>query len=185
MESAVAVDEQNPAGDQLVKRGDAIQSIKGSDKIFTGEVKIQCICNFWTRRQIFLAHTPDRTGSDHCWRRRPFGRLWKTSERPEKRRCGCMSERHQTFPWRSSRQENGSNDGYRVRSSRQERDMDGTGHGPAVQEQREVTTFPFLKWLGRRSVGVFGLNYFLRLPDCFFCTDKKNISHFRSKTLTN
>lgn len=160
MESAVAVDEQNPAG-------------------------IQCICNFWTRRQIFLAHTPDRTGSDHCWRRRPFGRLWKTSERPEKRRCGCMSERHQTFPWRSSRQENGSNDGYRVRSSRQERDMDGTGHGPAVQEQREVTTFPFLKWLGRRSVGVFGLNYFLRLPDCFFCTDKKNISHFRSKTLTN
>ena len=40
MESAVAVDEQNPAGDQLVKRGDAIQSIKGSDKIFTGEVKI-------------------------------------------------------------------------------------------------------------------------------------------------
>ena len=68
MESAVAVDEQNPAGDQLVKRGDAIQSIKGSDKIFTGEVRIVPLPEpvLLTRRQIFLAHTPDRTGSDHC-----------------------------------------------------------------------------------------------------------------------
>lgn len=158
MESAVAVDEQNPAGDQLVKRGDAIQSIKGSDKIFTGEVKIVPLSESVPGMPVSSAYVIFEPGARSFWHTHPigqvliivegegpFGRLWKTSERPEKRRCGCMSERHQTFPWRSSRQENGSNDGYRVRSSRQERDMDGTGHGPAVQEQREVTTFPFLK----------------------------------------
>lgn len=158
MESAVAVDEQNPAGDQLVKRGDAIQSIKGSDKIFTGEVKIVPLSESVPGMPVSSAYVIFEPGARSFWHTHPIGQVLIIVEgegrsgvygKPvsvlKKRRCGCMSERHQTFPWRSSRQENGSNDGYRVRSSRQERDMDGTGHGPAVQEQREVTTFPFLK----------------------------------------
>ena len=69
MESAVAVDEQNPAGDQLVKRGDAIQSIKGSDKIFTGEVKIVPLSESVPGMPVssayvnFLNQAPDLSGT--------------------------------------------------------------------------------------------------------------------------
>ena len=70
MESAVAADEQNPAGDQLVKRGDAIQSIKGSDKIFTGEVKIVPLSESVpgmpvSSAYVILNQAPDLSGNTH------------------------------------------------------------------------------------------------------------------------
>lgn len=75
MESAVAVDEQNPAGDQLVKRGDAIQSIKGSDKIFTGEVKIVPLSESVPGMPVSSAYVIFEPGARSFWHTHPIGQV--------------------------------------------------------------------------------------------------------------
>ena len=75
MESAVAVDEQNPAGDQLVKRGDAIQSIKGSDKIFTGEVKIVPLSESVPGMPVSSAYVIFEPGARSFWYTHPIGQV--------------------------------------------------------------------------------------------------------------
>ena len=76
MESAVAADEQNPAGDQLVKRGDAIQSIKGSDKIFTGEVKIVPLSESVPGMPVSSAYVIFEPGARTFWHIHPAGQFF-------------------------------------------------------------------------------------------------------------
>lgn len=148
MESAVAVDEQNPAGDQLVKRGDAIQSIKGSDKIFTGEVKIVPLSESVPGMPVSSAYVIFEPGARSFWHTHPIGQVLIIVEGEGRsgvygKPVSVLKKGDVVVCPKGIKHFHGA--AYRVRSSRQERDMDGTGHGPAVQEQREVTTFPFLK----------------------------------------
>ena len=75
MGSALASDEQIPAGDQLVKRGNAIQTIKGSEKIFTGDVKIVPLSESVPGMPVASAYVIFEPGARSFWHTHPTGQV--------------------------------------------------------------------------------------------------------------
>ena len=71
MGAAAAADEQIPVGDQLVKRSEALQTIKGSDKVFTGDVKIVPLSESVPGMPVSSAYVIFEPGARSFWHTHP------------------------------------------------------------------------------------------------------------------
>lgn len=75
MGAAAAADEQIPVGDQLVKRSEALQTIKGSDKVFTGDVKIVPLSESVPGMPVSSAYVIFEPGARSFWHTHPTGQV--------------------------------------------------------------------------------------------------------------
>lgn len=73
--TAVAADKQISAGDQLVKRAEGIQTIKGSDKVFTGDVKIVPLSDSVPGMPVSSAYVIFEPGARSFWHTYPIGQV--------------------------------------------------------------------------------------------------------------
>lgn len=73
--AAAAADEQIPVGDRLVKRSEALQTIKGSDKVFTGDVKIVPLSESVPGMPVSSAYVIFEPGARSFWHTHPTGQV--------------------------------------------------------------------------------------------------------------
>lgn len=75
MGAAATADEQIPVGDQLVKRSEALQTIKGNDKVFTGDVKIVPLSESVPGMPVSSAYVIFEPGARSFWHTHPTGQV--------------------------------------------------------------------------------------------------------------
>lgn len=73
--AATAADEVIPAGEQLVKRADAIQTIKGSNKVFTGDVNVVPLSESLPGMPVSEAYVIFEKGARSFWHTHPTGQV--------------------------------------------------------------------------------------------------------------
>ena len=73
--SVNAADEVIPAGDQMVKRADAIKHIKGSDKVFTGGVQVVPLSESLPGMPVAGAYVIFEPSARSFWHTHPTGQV--------------------------------------------------------------------------------------------------------------